>query len=41
MLTDDELIKEVLDRAYKSDIFCLRMFKACQEFLKQLEEDSN
>lgn len=39
-MTDDELIKEVLDRAMKSDLFCLRVIKACHEFTKKLNEES-
>lgn len=39
-MTDDELIKEVLDRAMKSDLFCLRVIKACHDFTKKLNEES-
>ena len=39
-MTDDELINEVLDRAMKSDLFCLRVIKACNEFTKKLNEES-
>lgn len=38
-MTDDELIAEVLDRAMKSDLFCLRVIKACHEFVKKLNEE--
>lgn len=38
-MTDDELITELLDRAMKSDLFCLRVIKACQEFTKKLNEE--
>lgn len=39
-LTDDELIKELLDRAMKSDLFCVRVIKACQEFIEKLDEEN-
>ena len=39
-MTDDELINEVLDRAMKSDLFCLRVIKACNDFTKKLNEES-
>ena len=39
-MTNDELIKEVLDRAMKSDLFCLRVIKACHDFTKKLNEES-
>lgn len=32
-LTDDELIKELFKRAMESDLFCIRLMKACFEFL--------
>lgn len=38
-MTDDELINLVLERALKSDLFCVRMIRACQEFIKQLENE--
>lgn len=38
-MTDDELITEVLDRAMKSDLFCLRVIKACHEFINRLNEE--
>ena len=38
-MTDDELITELLDRAMKSDLFCLRVIKACNEFMKKLDEE--
>ena len=38
-MTDDELITEVLDRAMKSDLFCLRVIKACNDFIKKLNEE--
>ena len=38
-MTDDELITEVLDRAMKSDLVCLRVIKACHEFMKKLDEE--
>ena len=38
-MTDDELITEVLDRAMKSDLFCLRVIKACREFINKLNEE--
>lgn len=39
MLTDDELIKLIFDRALKSDLFCVRMISACREFIKKLNEE--
>jgi len=39
-LTDDELIKELLDRAMKSDLFCVHVINACKEFIKKLDEES-
>ena len=39
MLTDNELITELLDRAMKSDLFCLRVIKACNDFIKKLNEE--
>lgn len=39
MLSDDELIKLLFDRAMKSEVFCVRMIKACREFIKQLENE--
>ena len=38
-MTDDELIIELLDRAMKSDLFCLRVIKACNEFMNKLDEE--
>ena len=38
-MTDDELIIELLDRAMKSDLFCLRVIKACSDFIKKLDEE--
>ena len=38
-MTDDELITEVLERAMKSDLFCLRVTKACHEFINKLNEE--
>lgn len=38
-MTDDELITELLDRAMKSDLFCLRVIKACNDFIKKLNEE--
>lgn len=38
-MTNDELIKEVLDRAEKSELFCLQFIKACQELIKKLDEE--
>ena len=39
-MTDDELIKELLDRAMKSDLFCIRVIKTCKEFIKKLDEEN-
>lgn len=39
-MTDDELIKELLNRAMKSELFCLRVINACQEFIKKLDEEN-
>lgn len=38
-MNDDQLINEVLDRAMKSDLFCIRMITACKDFIKKLEEN--
>ena len=40
MMTDDELINELLDRAMKSDLFCIRVIKTCKEFIKKLDEEN-
>ena len=40
-LTDDELIIEVLDRAMKSELFCIRMINTCKDFIRQLDEENN
>lgn len=38
-MTDDELITELLNRIKKSYLFCLRVLKACDDFLKKLDEE--
>lgn len=38
-MTDEELIKLIIDRINKDDVFRLRLFKACIEYQKKLKED--
>lgn len=38
-MTDTELIKLIFDRINKDDIFRLRLFKACKEYLNKPKEN--
>lgn len=39
-MTDDELIEEVFNRMMNSDIFSMRVYNACMNLLKILDEES-
>ena len=38
-MNDDEIIELVLNRMLNSDIFCKRMYNACINLLKKLDEE--
>jgi len=39
-MTDDELIEELFNRMINSDIFCRRVYNACINFVKILDEEN-
>ena len=38
-MTDEELIKELFDRALKSEVFCVRVINMCKDFIGYLDEE--
>lgn len=38
-MTDEELIKELFDRALKSEVFCARVINMCKDFINYLNEE--
>lgn len=38
-MTDDELIEELFNRMMNSDVFCKRVYNACMDFIKVLDEE--